>query len=461
MPDNLFVADETALMGCLYIPQPHLATRQVMEGYAVWDGLTEVRQVKKLSDLPKNVLFWSNLPVPIAWGMGRLQHLKSDTYPGVSLRQMMLRLCAAEDDINRYLPLALSVFHKVWRVSAVWHNSGRAFAFHDGQLAEQLATLTLTSKSASPAQLVIAQQAERDFIPVMLNPPRGRNKVKVSLYLPPISLGTPLKTPVGPWTVEDVTRISDEALADNNQAFFVEVRSWKWDNPKAAWLWDQTDSTPFAFQTRPRFWLAKPEFMWLLERGRPEVVRWMHTGRWVDSEISPFTGPLLDKSLTAEAYSGLLFQKYATSLRHGATRERLPQEFSVAWWQAVERTFLLPEVWYWNQQGIDISQYGGGELVLWAEPDDVPVIAARAATLGWNLPRAISTPSLRDAWQNVIVQHNLWSEVDNLVVPEIADARAVLQSSAGMLVVTYPEGKKDIVEQSKIAVAYLKNKPFP
>lgn len=424
-------------------------------------------------ELPKNILWWTNLTQEEAWALGRWSSFKSGALFGPDWPALMTESGhgATDEAIANAVQAWSETFARCAEWLAEWayvHTNDKPWTWGEGDLADALAPRLgwFTTTPEEPQVIFQAAYSEDVLQEVPSQLLKGRRKVV--LAFPRVANVKRLwsaRFPVGPWKeITQWPKGQEERLAwlrAENRPALVRISEVTWRPGQAmeGSLWLGMRGRRFAAAVLEPIWMTAEEAILLGAYAVLDLDEGYVGQGWKTEELPADWAMSSDDPLVALSWSQALLSAAAWKAAASPTREPNKRKKSAVttralWWRAADRARCFHAARALQQGGWTVFSYGEGQVTLLVDPTEpVEPLADAIARAGLLMPALLARlapmgPSVsHDDW----VQVDRWlkrsggvdrlMDVDRLVSPwagSAAEVRAVLSPAAQRLMGLLP-----------------------
>ena len=438
------------------------------------------------SDLPVDVIWWTNLEPASAWSLGRMSHIKPDGFLGLDWFALLSRWGRpiGPDETRKAVSLWSELFARLSYILDHWCSEQSApqvpltdpktlpspdWSWGEGDFMEALARRVGVPVSSGPASVSSASPPGMEYAWVIqvhsdVQPHQIEGRRRLALLLPPaahaaqvrntrVPTGKWKEVPPSQWPVQDDRRW--EWMEKNqSQPILVRFDTAPQANPgyekDLCLAWGKRGRR-FPGAPYEPVWMTGLEAMELRSTlvHAPSAV-WIAEG-WVSGPDQPWesidpTDPLNGCSILHAILTGAFWRSWSTPLRNDKRLRPAPTPQAV-WWRAADRMLCLAAARKCQNEGIDVLAYGNGQVHVAFDPDLPMVDWEKSLTAsGLMVPRdlgqvaRVPNPPQWDAntiesWLLTSEQPlEAWFSLDRMIAPWIgADRRQLKELMSGTL----------------------------
>lgn len=449
------------------------------------------------SDLPSDVIWWTNLEPAAAWSLGRMSHIKPDGFLGLDWFALLSRWGrphgpqATQQAVSLYSELfaRLSFHLDYWCAQQAVPDNPLAdpktlpsphWHWGEGDFMEALARRLGVPESAGPAAIssssppgmeeAWAVQVQSEVLPHHIE-----GKRRLALLLHPTAHASKVRStriPVGAW--KEIPPSQWPIQNDRRWAWMDEHQNQpliaRFDTAPQAYPGHE-DELRLAWGKRGRRFPGAPfESVWMTGEEvmamrayleTPPTALWIAEG-WDSGPQQPWeetdpADPLDGCSLMRFLMEGAFWRCWATPLRNDRRLRPAPSPLAV-WWRTADRLLCLEAARKLSDNGMTVLAYGNGQVHVAFDPD-LPLVDWEKAisAAGLMIPRDLGQiaripqppkmeASTIEAWLLTTNQPlEAWFSLDRMIAPWLGDDRKQLKElMSGTLnalsVIPPPEG---------------------
>lgn len=419
-------------------------------------------RVHGVGALDPQVIWWSNLTLPQAWMVGRLDQVKDAKFLGPAWNDLLDEQGQRADgavielwsETFARLSEWLSEFTRVTQPDQPW-------AWGDGRLCDVLADRwgwgTAMDQAPRPQPvLAAAYVSEVEHAPLGGNQQwAGRRRIALSLPRPQHAQKIwTTRVPAGSWSlVEDGIwpKLPEERLRwlkTQRQPMLVRVDRIEWSHgqEELGRTWLGLRGRRFSAAIPEPIWMTGDEALDLVQLARFDIESAYLGERWDYGDVPDWwQGELNDSPLGQHALmfgilSHTMWQAGASPTRDPIRRSQAATTPAAVWRRAADRRMCFESARRLIGQGIPIMSHGEGRVVIAADPTlPIPDMARQIKAAGLILPRSLAAqlPLPTDAdpqnpvevahWMQRVGDPSVMWDLDRIVAPWLGPAQEVTQ----------------------------------
>lgn len=377
----------------------------------IWDNDNPVHQVEKTGgwasiagepafefhrpqDLPKDIIWWTNLTKAEAWSLGRWSYIKHAGFLGPNWSSLMSEW-GYPQELNE-LKIACSIWSEIFSRLSIWlsvwsskfYEQGKKphpnWSWGDGEfyeaLGDKLDVFLPKDKNTSP----ILNEAYCDLIVNELGQHDLKNKRKITLTFPRIAhakkilanrypLGDFVEVPLSDWPSDMEQRWDWIKKQTCPLLIRFDDITWKEDSINEAKLWWGMRGRKFSGPILNSIWLTAEEALEMHEftQADPSVV--LMAFGWQQYTL-PIYWPkqtenfLEDNSIVSGLLYENLWRSLSTPLRTPSKRLKSQVSAQAIWWRSADRRACFQLAQFCQKKGWTVISYGEGTVTIGFDP---------------------------------------------------------------------------------------------
>lgn len=453
------------------------------EGIAVFNNKHIL--FKNVDELPKDFSWWSNLPLPAIFNMGRQKSIKNNNFFGFSLSNLVLMFCKKQDDLPEFLNLTNSIFEKLIRYYSDEKNEEREIDLSVHHFAEFLSS----TKTSYP--LEIQEISKKSFIDnYMVSQWEKGELIKLNFFFLPSILAEYLSTkhiPKGNFSLSKNQQHNYEAwLMEKDVLFIAKLSNIKMKDQSHNPVFNREENLVFQRQFKKQDWYTKNEVLFLKTIADFNIDSAYLADDKQKIKMVDNWGELSDYSFVYQMWCASHIHSIASPMYEINTRVKDKNSPVHSFIQSYLREICYQPILAFHSAGFKIYSYGYGKITIWATKNQL----AQASTIAnkYNLSSfsfmqqylnndfSIVDNSKSDFVSkqealfksfNYIYKNSLQKDFDNLLIPiKVNDVENMLKVSARKVLEiksNIKDGEQKIFQEAvhsqlRTTVNYLKNK---
>lgn len=419
-------------------------------------------------ELPKGIVWWTNLSREEAWALGRWSTFKSGALFGPDWPALMTE--SGHGATDEAIANAVQAWSETFARSAQWlaewayvHTNDKPWAWGEGDLADALAPrLGWVSGAAEEPQVIFQAAYSEDVLQeVPSHLLKGRRKVV--LAFPRVANAKRMwsaRFPTGPWKeVTQWPRGQEERLAwvrAEKRPLLVRVSevTWRIGHEMEGALWLGMRGRRFAAAVLEPVWMTAEEAILLGAYAVLDIDEGFVGQDWKTEDLPPgwamsSEDPLVSLSWSQALLSAAAWKAAASPTRDPGKRKKSAVTARALWWRAADRAHCFKAARALQQGGWTVFSYGEGQVTLLVDPTEpVEPLADAIGRSGLLMPALLAklAPLSAGASHEDWVQVDRWLkrsggvdrlvDLDRLVAPwagEASELRALLAPAAQRL----------------------------
>lgn len=449
----------------------------------MWEGDSGVRQPEKTGgwasiggepafqfhrpqDLPKDVIWWTNLSKPEAWSLGRWSHIKHAGFLGphwlalmsewgfpTELEQLKAS-CAAWSEVLARLGNWLTRWSAAMTETASGNEPHPSWSWGDGEFHEALADKLGWNMPRNESHPVL-EVAFCDHVETELPASVFANKRKITMTLPRAAharrilatrypVGEFKEIPLAEWSTDSQRRW--EWLAKQTLPVLVRFDDllWRPGFEEQAALWWGLRGRRFAGAAMESVWLTGEEALEMQPYTDtvPSVAlraqgwtRLNDVPHWPDFNM----GILYENSIVTGLLHEGLWRAAATPARTPTKRIKSGVSARAVWWRSADRRACFEAALQFQTKGFTVVSYGEGGVTVLFDPktvlmaDWVDAIDGSGVRVPKMLADQLRSPSQLsaqsiDVWLKSSQDIGAWLLLDRLLWPWVGHQKQVLKN---------------------------------
>lgn len=462
-----FAPDFSRKHGCAWLVWPAGGVHRPAEtsGWASIGG-EPAFLFQRLSDLPKNVVWWTNLSKAEAWSVGRLAHIKASGFMGPEWSFLMSEWGKPTDtDSLKTLCASWSeVFARIGEWLARWaarHGSGSPpppWSWGDGDFHEALADRLGWALAADATHPALAE-AFLDTVDMdrSVFPPAGQRSITFGrprvdhasdLWRSRFPAGDFEQVPASQWPLRPDARWDWLAAQRDPVLVRFDEVLWRPGQTHLAELWWGTRGRRFAASAMDPVWLTAEDALDMRAHIDADPVdALVCSAGWTSQATVPGFPSSSDDWMHRNSIMGgllaeALWRAAATPVRTPTRRIKSGVSPRAVWWRAADRRIMFQHAAYLQNLGFQVSSYGQGAVTVLFNPDRPPDWSLALADGRFAVPISLAPHAKKpitlnaaaaDVWLKAAGRMESWLWVDRLLWPWIgadkASLRPILETS--------------------------------
>lgn len=396
---NAFQPDFSRQHGCAWFVWPAGSAVHEPEKTGGWASIggEPAFQFQRASDLPKNVLWWTNLSKSEAWSLGRWSHIKHAGFLGPDWISLMSEW-GFPKEIDE-LKIACSSWAEVLARMAEWLNRWNSkmiasssdepnpdWSWGDGDfyevLSDRLGWFVPKDQSHPALSVAYCDQVDQEIPAMHLS-----SKRKLFVSLPRTQHARFLwntRYPSG--SFKEITPTQWPSSPSDRWAWiaqqqnpilirFDEVR-WRTGFEREAQLWWGLRGRRFAAAAMDPVWMTGEEALEMQPLIDADPAACLQASGWtsipsIDRWPLDDRGVLFDNSLVTGLLCEGLWRAAATPIRTPTKRIKSGVSPRAVWWRAADRRRCYQMAKIFQEKGFDVLSYGQGGVCVLFDPDTV------------------------------------------------------------------------------------------
>jgi len=416
-------------------------------------------EFQRLSDLPKDVVWWTNLSKSESWAVGRLANIKHAGFLGPDWNSLMSEWGFPDnlDKLKKDCSAWSEIFARIgeWLSRLSSSPNSPPWSWGDGEfhesLADRLGLTELDNDNSHPAlSAAFCDQVDMDIMPntltgkrkITLSLPRSRHAHDILLSRFPAGKFEPVPNAEIPGR-DDEKWNWIKSQKDPILLCFEEVL-WRQGYHDEASLWWGLRGRRFAAAAMEPVWLTGEDALDMMEfiDAAPTSVLRCDAG-WTTLKIPEqfkFSshGWLSDNSIVSGILLEGLWRAAATPVRTPTKRIKSPVTPRDVWWRSVDRRIMFRHALELQKQNLTIASYGQGTVTVVFSNENQPDWNSVIRNSNFKIPVSI-TPMLNigdgpdltsrhaDIWIKSMNNMEPWLWIDRLTHPWIGSKKNVLK----------------------------------
>ena len=409
------------------------------------------------NELPKDIIWWTNLSKPEAWSLGRWSHIKHAGFLGPHWLSLMsewgfpseledLKIaCSAWSEILARLGNVLTRWNAQHNPKSPAKFSAHAWEWGDGDfhevLAEKLGWTTQRVDANPILQAAFCDVVENEVAPNLLN-----GKRKMTLTLPRVEharqilatrypVGEFTEVPVAEWAVESEQRWEWLRKQIHPVLLRFDDITYRAGHEAEAQLWWGLRGRRFAGAMMEPVWLTGEEALEMCFHTEATPMVALRSKGWtrlndVAHWPNPNMGFAYDNSIVGGLLHEALWRAAATPSRTPTKRIKSGVSARAVWWRSADRRACYSVALQFQQKGFTVVSYGEGCITVVFDPkivlvaDWVDVLEHTEVRvprlLGENMrpPHDITAHNI-DVWLKSSQDIQAWLKLDRLLWPTV------------------------------------------
>ena len=414
-------------------------------------------------DLPKDVVWWTNLTKAESWSLGRWSHIKHAGFLGPDWLTLMSEwgfpqgieelkvACSAWAEVLGRLAEWLSRW--ATRLPATTTGPHPAWSWGDGEwhevLADRLGWVSPKDDTHPALALAFLDQVDQE-IPAM----RLDGQRKISVPLPRAEHARRLwatRYPRGSWREVPAQEWAGppdqvwEWIANQRQPLLVRFDEvmWRPGLEREAMLWWGLRGRRFAAAAMDPVWMTAEDALEMNAYVSAVPSAMLRSDSWTRTDDVPNwsmsdQGPLMDNSIVSGLLGEALWRAAATPVRTSTKRIKSGVSSRAVWWRASDRRACFAAALAFMKRGFTVLSYGQGVVTVLFNPATTLMTdwhAALAASgvrvptmLAAGMPHAstLNAASL-DVWLKSASTIEPWLLMDRLLWPWMGPDKTTLK----------------------------------
>lgn len=382
------------------INQKENIKNNIMGGIACIHG-QDPFEFKQIKELPKNIIWYSNLTKDGIWRTGQWHNIKSKFYLGISFEALYSNLINHRDKFKLVKSFAFLFTQVMYALEKYVIDNGLEFKIGKNELFEDLYEQFM-GKSFNPKTPEELRYRFGESYIEQIKIPNGNSinannsnntftfLIDHNFYVEEILSET---LPIGKWTELNEFKgnkqpsklLKEKIILDKNAKFFIKIDELIFHpslNQNWGSLWLGSRGALLNGTIIDELWLTEKEFLFLIQYADFKVLEvWQNTET---TSIKDFYFKKLFKkdlilenidlrhiSMVYQILSRLFIKSFMSTGYHPVTREKFPFTENMIWFRAKERELLFNIAKKMVEEfNYKIKNFGNGEITIYLEQQD-------------------------------------------------------------------------------------------
>jgi len=379
-------------------------------------------------ELPKGIVWWTNLTREEAWALGRWSTFKSGELFGPDWPALMTE--SGHGATDEAIANAVQAWSETFARCAEWladwayvNTNDKPWDWGEGDLADALASRLGWFSDIPEEPQVIFQAAYSEDVLQEVPSHLLKGRRKVVLAFPRVSYVQKLwgaRYPTGPW--KEVTQWphgSEERLAwirAESRPLLVRISevTWRLGQETEGSLWLGMRGRRFAAAVMEPFWMTAEEAILLGAYAVLDIDEGFIGHGWTTEDLPPnwamsSEDPLVSLSWSQALLSAAAWKAAASPTREPNRRKKSAVTARALWWRAADRARCFQAARALHGKGWSVFSYGEGQVTLLIDPTEpVEPLADAIGKAGLLMPALLA----KLAPMGASVSHEDWVQVD-------------------------------------------------
>lgn len=398
-----------------------------MGGWACIGG-GEPFHFEKVSELPLDIIWWTNLNKAENWSFGKLKRFKESSVFGIDI----ISLISENGSVNDKRSATVKYWSEIFARSAEWlsrwaeKQQGSPWDWGEGSLADALRKKLLPIDNAE--NMLIENALSKAYVENIIcevKPDKLEGKRQIVLSLPRLKHAQKIlatKYPKNGWVLLKENDWPQDANAkikwvlEKKQPMLIEVDLIKFkdisirpnDNSlKVGEMWLGKRGFKLSSQLMQPIWITENELLALSKFADFEIISAYISPGWenienIEDMITTEEGPLIQLSMTKGLLATATWQALASPGRDPNNRRKGIHSARSVWMRVTDRLSCFSAALIMQSKGYEVLSYGNGQVKITFDPHgDANNLAKTTQQAGLILPTILAERLPLNEIQNI------------------------------------------------------------